>query len=66
LGVPAVAALALALWRRPAHTAREIAIYLRVAPLLRLRAGLKRQRERLRAELERLAALDRAAEPPAI
>jgi 1-acyl-sn-glycerol-3-phosphate acyltransferase len=65
LGVPAVAALALALWRRPAHTAREIAIYLRVAPLLRLRAGLKRQRERLRAELERLAALDRAAGPPA-
>lgn len=61
-GLPALAALALALWRRPAHTWREVAIFLRVAPLLRLRAGLKRQRERLRSELERLGAADRAGD----
>jgi glycerol-3-phosphate O-acyltransferase / dihydroxyacetone phosphate acyltransferase len=66
VGMPLVAALGVALWRRPASTWREISLWTRVAPAVRLRAQLRRSRDVLVNELAELTAEDRAqSQPPA-
>jgi 1-acyl-sn-glycerol-3-phosphate acyltransferase len=60
LGVPLVAGLGLALWNRPASTWREISLWTRVAPAVRLRVQLRRRRDVLADELAHLAAEDQA------